>query len=347
MARGKKIRIGIDIGTNAIKIASYYTKKKARTDSLLLRYDFFTEDEISDVSDVNETHIVNGLKDLLAEVPYKRATINIGISADYQNMFFLQLPQISQHEIKQALFWELAPLLTKSVDNYEYDFSVLPPTEKKKMNVLLAVVEKSRIEWLQKVFKSMSGSINLLETATLPTVDLYHHLNSKETDTIGILHLGGSNSQYTILDSEQYPEFLYLPFGGNTLNRIIAKTADISVKEVEMLRRGLIKKPSTEMPLHAMYMENVQIQKHLKNLSLYVRKHNFRHFYHTGQQVQKLYVTGGLVNDSFIHSFFTHAEKIMEIPAEMWDPARELYPDLPIDESNAYQFSTAIGLALR
>jgi len=347
VAKTNKIRIGIDIGTNSIKLALYSTKKKLKKSKTLIKYDYLEEDVVTDIRAVNETHIVTALKELLGEVPYRRAIINVGLSTDFQNMFFLQLPQIASHELKQALFWELAPLLASAVDNYEYDFSLLPQTEKKKINVLLAVVEKSRLEWLQKVFKSLSGSLNLLETATLPTVDLFNKIHPKLDMTIGLLQLGGSNSHYTILDQSQYPEFLYIPFGGNTLNTIISKTADIPLKEVEYLRRGMLERSSSNQLIQTLYMENPVIEKKLKDLSLTIRKQNFRHFYSTGQKVEKLFVTGGLVNDSFIHSFFSHSEQIMDIPAEVWDPIKKYYPDIKISKKNAYQFSTALGLALR
>jgi Tfp pilus assembly PilM family ATPase len=347
MAKGKKIKIGIDLGTNSIKIACFFTKKKHKSNARLLKYDYLLEDVVTDIREVNETHIVNGLKDLLGQLPYRRADINVGVSADFQNTFFLQLPQIASHELKQALFWELSPLLSSPVDNFEFDFSLLPQTEKKKVNILLAVVQKSRIEWLQKVFKSLSGGLNLLETTTLPTVDLFNHSYPKLEDTVGILHLGGSNSHYTILDPNQYPEFLFLPFGGNTLNTLIAKSADIPLKEVEYLRRGELETSSSNQTITTLYMGNKKIEKQLKDLALTIRKNNFRHFYNTGQKVSKLYVTGGLTNDPFIRSFFTHSEKILEIPAETWDPISEYYPNVPVDSTNAFQFSTAIGLAVR
>ena len=81
MAKGKKIKIGVDIGTNAIKVASYYTKKSARKQARLLKYDFLEEDVVKDVREINETHVMNGLKTLLSELPYKRADINVGLSA--------------------------------------------------------------------------------------------------------------------------------------------------------------------------------------------------------------------------------------------------------------------------
>ena len=290
---------------------------------------------------------MNGVKTLLKELPYKRADINVGISAKFQNLFFLQLPQIATHELKQALFWELTPLLSDPVDNYEYDFALLPQTQKKKLNVLLAVIKKGRIEWLQKVFKSLSTSIRVLETSTLPTVELFHKMNPKMDDAVGILQLGGSNSHYSILDHGQYPEFLYLPFGGNNLNTIIAKSAEIPFIEVEYLRRGVLEVSSNDQPLTALYMQNKNVGKKLKELSLTIRKLNFRHFYNTGSKVSKLYVTGGLLNDSFIKSFFTLSEEIMEIPAEVWDPLETFFPEVEITTGNQFQFSSAIGLALR
>ena len=328
-------------------MASYYSKKKNNKAAKLLKYDFLEEDVVKDIREINETHIMNGIKTLLAELPYKRADINVGLSATYQNLFFLQLPQIANHELKQALFWELAPLLSDPVDNYEYDFALLPPSQKKKVNVLLAVIKKNRIEWLQKVFKSLSTNITVLETSTLPTVELFTKGIPKLSEPIGILQLGGSNSHYTIIDPAQHPEFLYLPFGGNYLNTIIAKSADIPFIEVEYLRRGVLELSSNEQPLTALYMENAKVGKQLKDMSLTLRKLNFRHFYNTGQKVTKLYVTGGLLNDSFIRSFFTLAEEIMEIPAEMWDPIKDYYPDMEVTPGNKYQFSTAIGLAMR
>lgn len=347
MAKGKKIRIGVDIGTNAIKVASYYTKKSSRSQAKLLKYDFLEEDVVKDVREINETHIMNGIKTLLSELPYKRADINVGLSAKYQNLFFLQLPQIATHELKQALFWELSPLLADPADNYEYDFALLPQTQKKKLNVLLAVIKKNRIEWLSKVFKSLSTNAKVLETSTLPTVQLFNRMNPKITDAVGILHLGGSNSHYTIVDPGQHPEFLYLPFGGNALNNIIAKTADIPFIEVEYLRRGVLEMSSNNEPITALYMENKKVGQKLKELSMTIRKLNFRHFYNTGQKVEKLYVTGGLLNDSFIKSFFTLSEEIMEVPAEIWDPLLDFYPDVEVSTGNEFQFSTAIGLALR
>jgi len=347
VAKAKKIRIGIDLGTNSIKLASFYAKKKNKKYSKLLKYDFLEEDIVTDIREVNETHIMNGLKVLLAEVPYRRADINVGLSASYQNVFFLQLPQIAPHELKQALFWELAPLLAEPVDNYDYDYALLPQTQKKKVNVLLAVIKKNRIEWLQKVFRSLSANLRLLETSTLPTVDLFQRAHPKLTETVGILQLGGSNSQYTILDTAQYPEFLYLPFGGNILNRIIAKTTDVPIAEVEYLRRGVLEVSTTGMPITSLYMENKKIEQQLKDLALTIRKLNFRHFYNTGQKIEHLYATGGLLNDSFIRSFLTLSEDIMEVTAEIWDPIKEYYPDEELTPSITHQFSSAIGLALR
>ena len=249
MTSTKKIRIGIDIGTNSIKLASYYSKKKSRKQGQLLKYDFLVEDVVKDIREVNETHIMNGIKNLLSDIPYRRADINVGLSAQYQNLFFLQLPQIASHELKQALFWELAPLLSNPVDQYDFDYALLPPNQKKKVNVLLAVIKKNRIDWLQKVFKSLSTTLKLLETSTLPTIDLFQRSNPKLAEPVGILQLGGSNSHYTIMDPAQHPEFLYLPFGGKLRsdNRWVVLSKQIPWLQVEQGYAALFSESKAEI----------------------------------------------------------------------------------------------------
>jgi Tfp pilus assembly PilM family ATPase len=347
MAKSKSIRIGIDIGTNSIKLASFYTKKSNRKHAKIIKYDFLEEDIVTNIREINETHIMNGLKELLSQVPYKRASINVGLSASFQNLFFMQLPQIASHELKQALFWELTPLLPDPVDSYDYDYALLPQSHKKKLNVLLAVIKKNRIEWLQKVFKSLSTNMRILETSSLPAIDLFSKSHSKLSEAVGVLQMGGSNSHYTIFDPAQYPEFLYVPFGGNTLNSIISKNSDIPFAEVEYLRRGILETSTTGQPLTSLYMENKKVESTLRDLALTIRKLNFRHFYNTGQKIVKLYVTGGLMNDTFISGFFNMAGDIMDVPAEPWDPIPEYYPEEEHGPHNAFQYATAIGLSLR
>ncbi len=363
MAKSAKFRIGIDIGTNAIKVASYHAQKKRMKLSKLLKFDFLQEDIVQNVTDVNETHVMTAVKNMLNELPYRRASIRVGLSSDFHNIFCMQVPQVAQHELKQTLYWELTPLLPGPVENYEYDYTILPQTEKKKLNILLAVMKTSRMEWLDKLFKSLSTQMDILETPVLPAVDLFFKSNPKQSDTVGFLQLGASNSSYTIVDSKNHPEFLFIPFGGNTMNSNIADQRDIPFAEAEFLRLGIRhtsaygneetveeareRQEAMEVSRTALYMENEEIAAGLKNLSRMVKQMNMRHDYQTGETVSRIYVTGGLLNDDFVGKFFRFSNDFFDVPSEVWDPIETYYPHLEADSAYLYQFGPAIGLAVR
>ncbi len=313
MAKQSKFRIGIDIGTNAVKVASYHYGKKKERLTQLMKYDFLQGDIVQNIEDVNETHIMTAVRDMVEELPFRRSSMRVGISADYHNVFSIQVPQVAKHELKQTLFWEMTPLLPDPIDNYEFDYSILPNTSRKRSNVLVAVLKKSKMEWLSKLFKSLSTDVDVLETTVLPAADLLLKGLGKLDEPIGFLQVGASHSHYMIIDAKSYPEFLYIPIGGNKLNKLIAGERDVPFLEAEYLRLGLMSQDDEEEEEGSeeeqggsnvnldIYMSNEKVGQALKELSISVKKMNLRHEYTTGQKVEKLFATGGLINDEFVH----------------------------------------------
>ena len=131
MAKAEKFRIGIDIGTNAVKMASYHIGKRKDKFSMLRKFDFLQEDVVQNVADVNETHIMSAVRELISDLPFRKASIRVGLSADYHNVFSMQVPQVAKHELKQTLFWEMTPLLPDAIETYEFDYSILPQTSRR------------------------------------------------------------------------------------------------------------------------------------------------------------------------------------------------------------------------
>jgi len=363
MAKAAKYTIGIDIGTNAVKVASYHVQRKKTALSVLMKYDFLQQDIVKEIKEVNETHVMAAVKQMLNELPYKRASIRVGITADYHNIFSLQVPQVAQHELKQTLFWELTPLLPEPVDHYEYDYAILPQTTRKKLNILLAVLKKVKMDWLNKLFKSLGTQMDILETTSLPAVDLFMREQGKLTEAVGFLQLGASHSSYILVDPKAYPEFLHIPFGGNLLNNLIADDRDIPFSDAEFLRLGIMGKVKAEneddpesvakaeresqINRSALYMENEEIGKALKKMTASVEQVNARHAYQTNTRVEKIYVTGGLLNDEFISKFFRFSDNFFDIPTEMWDPIETHFPHIEAEPMLKFQFGPAIGLAMR
>lgn len=347
MTSKAKYRIGIDIGSNAIKLVSYHLKKKSELSRLAL-IDLVKEERVQHPDEVDETHLMSVVHELLQELPYKKASIRICLTATMNNVFIIPMPQIAEHELKQALFWELGPLLPEPVKNYEYDYRIFRQDNKKKrIVVLVGVYLRERLERILKVFSGLGKDVDILETDALSALDLYLTTAGEIEESIGFLQLGAAHSQYTILIPGHNPGFLFIPFGGNTLNELIAKQKGISFLTAESLRRNEDGEVSVKSSQKSAIYKNPGFRDTLQRFANTIIRFNIHHQKKTGQTVNKIVVTGGLLNDHFIARTLQQDSNFFQVPCEFWDPVRNFFPKELFEPHQAYHFASALSLALR
>ena len=347
MASKAEFRIGLDIGCNTIKMVSYHTKKDEGL-SRLAMIDMIQEGNVNGPSDVNESHILNSIHKLLSDLPYKKASIRVCLSATMNNLFVITLPQVGEQELKQALFWELGPLLPDSVKNYEFDYKLLHNDQKKKqMTVLIGVFEKDRLDRIFKLFNGLGKGVEILDSDILSAMDLFLAENRELEESVGFLQLGAAHSSYVILSPESDPRFLFLPFGGNLLNHTLSKNMEISFSEAENHRRQIEIETSSLSGETPLFYNNDHIQKTFNTFTSTIIRFNIHHLHKTGQSLQKIYVTGGLLNDSFITQLLSQSTDLFQVPCEFWDPVGSHFPEDAMKPEYRYHLASALGLVLR
>jgi type IV pilus assembly protein PilM len=334
------LRIGIDIGSNSIKLVSYSPKGKPVLSRLSL-IDLIKEEIVQRPEDITESHIMAGIKELLEGLPYKKASIRVCLSESINNLFVVDIHGVGEQELKQALFWELGPLLPKPVNNYEYDYQILQNDhKKKKITVLVGVYNKENLKRILKIFKNLGKSVDILETDTLSALDLFVSLSGNLKYSVALLQVGATHSNYTILTPDSHPNFLFIPFGGNRLNEIIAKNRGISFLSAEIFRR---RNETTDDSIS----QDPDILDALQQFISTIVRFNIYHRIRTGKTPRKIYITGGLLADRFIYKAFRQSSDLFQAPCEFWDPVENYFPKEKIQPHHQYHFASALGLALR
>jgi len=346
MAGKIKNRVGIDIGSNSIKLVSYNLKKNSDL-SRLAKVNLVSEDRVQHPDEVDETHLANALTELLQDVPNNKSSIRVCLTAARNNVFIIQLPKVSENEIKQALFWELGPLLPNPVKEYEYDYKVLKhKNSKDEMYVLVGVYRRDRMDRIMKIIRGLGKDIDILETDTLPAIDLYLTTTGGLVEPIGFLQLGAAHSQYTVLIPGHHPGFLFIPFGGNTLNDLIMKQKEVPFLTAESLRHKGNEKVSKKRSWQYPVTMKSALEDALEGLANKVIRYNVFHQQKTEQIVKKIIVTGGLLNDKFVAQTLLQDSKFFGVPCEFWDPTEDFFPKQLLKQHPPFHFSTALSLAL-
>ncbi|MFQ6675711.1 MAG: pilus assembly protein PilM [Fidelibacterota bacterium] len=332
MPRTADFRIGIDVGSNALKMVSYHPRKQDELSQLAL-IDLLRETKVQSPDEISDSHVFQAISEWLKGLPYKKASIRVSLSAKMNNLFTVTIPEVSEKELKTTLFWELGPLLPEPVKSYEYDYQILGRNhKKKKLTLLVGVFEKDRLDRIFKLFNRLGKTVDVLETDTLAALDLFLKDAGELTECTGFLNLGASHTHYAIVAPDRDPAFLFIPFGGNTVNAALARREDISVLEAEELRRN-----GGEGPVS----EGVDM------LTNTVARFNVHYQNKFGLAMKKIYVTGGLANDSVIASALKGSSGVLELPCELWDPLGSHFPEERIKPEFTYHFAPALGLVMR
>jgi len=304
------------------------------------------EERVKRPEDVSEIMLQDKIINWLKEIPYKKASIRICYSASESNLFLVSIPKVSMKELSQTLFWELGPLLPQPVDEYDYKYQILK-LEQDQYTILVGVYLKETLKQISKIFKKIGRKPDIVETETLAVTDLFLTEFDKLEGPVGLLQLGANHSNYAILSPDSHPSFLFNPFGGNELSNKISMDNSISFYKAEKLRqkKNQVKKSSSVDKLSK--NNSQQILKMLKNFSNTITRFNTHYQQKNESQLEKIYLTGGLLNDPTIAEAIKTTPNLFKVQSEFWDPLLNYFPEEMIEPHHNYHFSSALGLALR
>ncbi len=345
--RTPRLQIGLDIGQCSIKAVAL----EAGTDKIHSFHSVNLADYDPAQAEIDGNPILLNLalKEIFKTIPVRKADINLCLSVDYNNIFILTIPWVNDSEIKSTIFWELEPMLPEMVNRYELDYLILNRDRKNKQIVLLVgVIPLSKIAAVLTALDKHNIHLPAIDIDTLAVLDIFlAAFSDKITAPLGILTLGAEHTGYIIVAPDSVPEFLTLNFGGNSIDKIIARTRGMSLAAARAFRHseGLYTK---EILLEDQAGSEMQaILKTAVDFATDIVHFNTNYNLKTGQKVSQVYATGGLAHDGFMHDFLAKHEFFLNIPSILWDPLGKLTPKKGAENQNLYQYTAALGMALR
>ncbi len=343
------LRVGLDIGSSSIKMVAVdvgSNKLVACRKSNLLRDG--KVDKTMKFHELYDQYFRKAFREVLKDIPYQKASLRVCLSADFNNLFVVKIPEVSNKELKQTIFWELGALLPDTANKYEFDFQILRKDEKKKrLVILVGALLKDNMKAFLPVLKEYVSHVPIMDTDTLANLDLFMSQNDDSEETFGLLQLGASHCSYAIVSPDEDPSFLSIPFGGNRLNEILVRYQGIQYSGAEEYRRnsGLYQHLTEQKEVTRDEEKEVwdEVVKFINTIARY----NISYHGNTGKNIDSIYVTGGLLNDKLIASVIKDTSFFMNKPCEFWEPLEKLSNGTDIAPDDKYHYGTALGSALR
>lgn len=353
----EKSKLGIDIGTAAIKIVEL---EKSSGRFTLKNYGLF-ELKGTDVQSpgpgtgqsilkLPDQEIVWGIKELIKKSNIKSTDVIASIPSFSTFSTIIEMPYLSEQELAKALPFEARKYIPIPLSEVILDWSIIdipsPVILKSSglaakptlVEIFLAAVPKDETEKYKRIMKGTGLNLKALE---LENTALIRALLGNDLSPTAIVNIGGRSTSIVIVNKGYERRSHNYEIGGFEITKSIARSLGVSIEKAEELKRKMGMKEANENIVNEAMVSLIDMMalETQKTISNYEGAKN--------QKISRVLLVGGLTNmPSFVNYF---KQKLNRDVYGANAFARIIYPESlkPIIQELANTFSIAAGLAMR
>ena len=353
---GEKGKLGIDIGTAAIKIVEL---EKSSGRFVLKNYGLFelkgTDIQASgpgmgqSILKLPDQEIVWGIKELLKKSNIKSKDAIASIPSFSTFTTIIEMPYLSEQELAKALPFEARKYIPIPLSEVILDWSIIgissqtpggPVSASKPMmvQVFIAAVPRDETEKYRRIMKGAGLDLKALE---LENTALIRALLGNDLSSTAIVNIGGRSTSIVIVDKGYERVSHNYEIGGFEITKSIARSLNVSLEKAEELKRKLGMREADENIVNEAMVSliDMMVFETKKTISNYEGSKN--------QKISRVLLVGGLTNMPSFVSYFKQKLGLEVYSANAF--ARIIYPESlkPVIQELANTFSIATGLAMR
>ena len=350
---GKKIFLGVDIGTSSLKVVEL----ELRADRpYLSNYAWMPVDNASKKkenanSDFFEITFSEYLKKIIKEAKFKGKDVYISIPAFGGLITLIDFPEVPVEDMEQAIRYEAHKYIPTSLDEVALNWEVIKNNSSAQLSVqadkkenkshgknnkvLLVAASKSKIATYEKVVKKAGLKPRGVEIESIPMVNA---LVGNDKGNFFILDIGFRTCNIIYIQKGVITANRNINAGGADLTRTIAKSMKVTEEKAEAIKISDRNLFSVESNIQFPTLELIsqEIERILENFS---QNKN-------SSDVDAIILSGGTANLTGLKNFFQkkfNIKTIISDPFSRVDYNKNLKPFL---EKMKGQFNVCVGLAL-
>jgi len=238
MSNGKVI-IGIDIGSNCIKVVELKETKDGIT---LKRAGIVYIKAEPTQTAIQKTQLLSKkLTRLLAALNIRNASIVTSVPGQSVLIRLIKLPPIPEGKIEEVIKYEAQQQIPFSLDEVVWDYYLLKREKILQLEVLLVAIKIDLIKETQNKLGHHLGT-NIIDVSPLALYNCvrYNKDYRDEKKGVAIIDIGADSTDVVIFKKEDVWTRSF-PVGGNTFTQALQKEFGLSYFEAERIKKGGLK----------------------------------------------------------------------------------------------------------
>lgn len=378
MVFGKKTAVGIDMGSSMVKVIQLKKAGKGiEVEKCAMEPIYVGRDKKTSGMDLKEMK-TSAIKKALERAGISAKYAISSVSGESIIVRYIQLPEMPENELKNALRWEAEEYIPFRIDDVNIDSVILGKAEGEnvgKVDVLLVSAKKDLINEHLEIIKNAGLTPLIIDVDSFAFLNCFELNHSPEpNEVIALINIGAEITNINVYINGTSRFSRDISIAGDTITNAIAGKLNLDFSRAENLKisegapfvdvggtdeetsglaatiRGTVEKITGEDigdDSQEMISQKI-IRNNLQNLIGEIsRSIQFFENQTTSRTVQKVVLGGGTSRMKNIVPFFS---KELGLPVEVIDPLRRVSVKNSLaNEVSAFKemLSVGIGLALR
>ncbi len=342
--------IGIDIGSHSIKIVEIEHKKKEKVlKNIGIAY--LPPLAVSPSGIKDPEAVKTAISNLFQNLKIKNKKVATGLSASSIITKKISLVESEELNLEEVIKEEAERFIPFDMDEIYLDYDIMDTIyeeneEIARLEIIVVASKKDLVDSYVKILKEIDLVPSIVDVDIFAMQNAFE-LSNPDVDMEKIYLLVDIGSSTINTNAVKGNISLFIrssQTGGISITKKIMKEFQIGFEEAEKIKFGIIElEGDQEKKVKDIFRDTVKewVDEIKGNI-------HFIHNSYPGEEIEKIFITGGSTNILNIEKFF---EKELEIPVERLDPFSGLAIDKNIDpsylDSIKAQSTVAIGLGLR
>jgi len=351
-----KSKLGIDIGTSAIKLIELSKKggrfKLENYGVLEFKRTATNQDVTSNVLKLPDQEIIWGIKEIVKKAKIRTKDVVASIPSFSTFATVIEVPYLSEEDLAKAIPFEARKYVPIPLDEVILDWSIIevisskndaPKTPEKSANpttveVFLAAVPKDETARYQNIIKEAGLNLIALE---LENSGLSRSLLGNDLSPTVLVNIGGRSTSIVIVDKGYERMGHNYEIGGYEITKAVMRALNINFEKAEGLKRKFGLSESGENMVKDAIVS-------LVDMMIFETKKTITNFEESKKQkISRVILVGGLVNmPNFVNHFKQRLGREVFVGNSF---SRIIYPQQlsPLVQELSNNMSVTIGLAMR
>jgi type IV pilus assembly protein PilM len=344
-----KTCIGLDIGSNAIKVVQLKEGKRGYS---LVNFGIepIPAQTIVDGTIMNQAAVVDAIREIYNKLAIKQKECAIAIAGHSVIIKKINVPVMTPDELEEQIPWEAEHHIPFSKDDVEIDHQILNPnTAQGQMELLLVAAKKEVVGDYAAVAKEAQLAPVVVDVAAFAVQNAFEvNYQPPSGETIVIINVGAAISNINIISSGSSAFTRDVTIGGNAFTEEIQKQLNVAYDEAEAYKIGGTGGESAHEVV-PQEVERILSQVAEVMAGEFQRSLDFYLATSADATISKVYLAGG---SSKIPALTKAIEERSRLPVEIIDPFRKFLVDegkfdVGFLRAHAPEAAVAVGLALR